>query len=220
MISTKRLLQIRKLKCSALLLLAVTIPTYADTVTFTPSAILATPANSSAIRFGLAGEPRGIIRLNQTPRTPRVSAGADLSNAPTIPAIRQVAARYQSSRAVRSLNLSPKQWTAFFQAMVRVESAYNPTAQSHVGAYGLAQLMPATARELGVDPRDMMQNLDGGARYILQQMEAFGSLELALAAYNAGPHRVEQYSGVPPFRETRNHIAKVMAHYQRILATL
>jgi|TARA_R100001143_G_scaffold31777_1_gene30832 soluble lytic murein transglycosylase-like protein len=96
-----------------------------------------------------------------------------------------------------------------FQAMIEAESAYNPTAQSPVGAYGLGQLMPATARDLGVDHSDMPQNLDGAARYLLAQLASFRDIDLALAAYNAGPHRVVEYQGVPPFAETRAYIARV-----------
>ena len=69
--------------------------------------------------------------------------------------------------------------------------------------------MPATARRLGVDPFDPYQNLDGGARYLRQQYEEFGTWRLALAAYNAGPGAVQRYGGVPPYRETRNYVRVV-----------
>jgi len=71
------------------------------------------------------------------------------------------------------------------------------------------QLMPARARDLGVDRVDIAQNLDGSARYLLAQLAAFEDIDLALAAYNAGPQRVEEYGGVPPFPETRDYIARV-----------
>lgn len=93
-----------------------------------------------------------------------------------------------------------------FLRLVHQESRWNPRARSHAGALGLAQLMPATARVLGVDPHDPYQNLDGGARYLRQQYEEFGSWRLALAAYNAGPGAVQRHGGVPPFRETRNYV--------------
>ena len=99
---------------------------------------------------------------------------------------------------------------AIFEKLVTVESAWNPKAVSPKGAIGLAQLMPFTARHLGVNPRDPRQNLEGGARYLAQQYRRFGSWRLALAAYNAGPKAVEKYGGVPPYRETRNYVKKIL----------
>jgi soluble lytic murein transglycosylase-like protein len=93
-----------------------------------------------------------------------------------------------------------------FLRLVQQESGWNPEALSHKGAYGLAQLMPGTARRLGVNREDPAQNLSGGARYLKQQYDAFGSWRLALAAYNAGPGAVLKYGGVPPYRETRNYV--------------
>jgi soluble lytic murein transglycosylase-like protein len=93
-----------------------------------------------------------------------------------------------------------------FLRLVEQESEWNATARSVKGALGLAQLMPATARQLGVDPLDPAENLDGGARYLRAQFEAFGSWPLALAAYNAGPGAVTQHRGVPPFAETQNYV--------------
>ena len=93
-----------------------------------------------------------------------------------------------------------------FLRLVQQESGWRPTAKSHAGAYGLAQLMPATARALGVDRTDPYQNLDGGAKYLRQQFERFKTWRLALAAYNAGPEAVAKYNGVPPYKETRNYV--------------
>jgi soluble lytic murein transglycosylase-like protein len=93
-----------------------------------------------------------------------------------------------------------------FLKLVQQESGFNPKARSHKGALGLAQLMPETARQLRVDPLDPFQNLDGGARYLMQQYRAFGNWRLALAAYNAGPGAVQKHGGVPPFRETQNYV--------------
>ena len=95
-------------------------------------------------------------------------------------------------------------------ALIRTESAWQPQVISSAGAIGLAQLMPATAQELGVDPWDPAQNVRGGARYLRQQLDRFNDVTLALAAYNAGPHRVQQYGGVPPFRETQAYVQKVL----------
>lgn len=93
-----------------------------------------------------------------------------------------------------------------FLRLVQQESGWNARAESHAGAIGLAQLMPATARRLGVDAWDPQENLDGGARYLARQYKKFGSWRLALAAYNAGPEAVTKYGGVPPYAETRNYV--------------
>ncbi|AKM07678.1 lytic transglycosylase domain-containing protein [Pelagerythrobacter marensis] len=107
----------------------------------------------------------------------------------------------------RRFDLSP----ALIEALVWQESRWRPDAVSPVGARGLAQLMPGTARELGVDPGDPFANLEGGARYLRAQIDRFdGDLEKALAAYNAGPGRVERARGIPNIRETKNYVAAIM----------
>ncbi len=96
-----------------------------------------------------------------------------------------------------------------FLRLVQQESNWNPDAKSHKGALGLAQLMPGTARLLGVDPTDPYENLDGGARYLSKQYRKFKSWRLALAAYNAGPQAVKKHGGVPPYDETQNYVRKI-----------
>ncbi len=104
-------------------------------------------------------------------------------------------------------DLSP----SLLEALVWQESRWRENARSPVGAQGLAQLMPGTARYLGVDPGDPFANLEGGARYLREQLDRFdGNLEKALAAYNAGPGRVERAGGIPNIRETKQYVAAIM----------
>lgn len=107
----------------------------------------------------------------------------------------------------RRFDISP----ALIEAVVWQESRWRAGAVSPKGARGLAQLMPGTARELGVDARDPFANLEGGARYLREQLDRFdGNIEKALAAYNAGPGRVEEANGIPNIRETRAYVAAIM----------
>lgn len=105
---------------------------------------------------------------------------------------------------------------ALLKAVAWTESNFRPDAISHAGAQGLMQIMPGTADGLGVDPLDPAQAVDGAARYLRQQLDRFGDVRLALAAYNAGPGAVEQHGGVPPYEETIGYVAKVVDRYQRL----
>ena len=120
-----------------------------------------------------------------------------------------VPAEYRAKVAELSarFDLSP----SLIEALVWQESRWRANAVSHAGARGLAQLMPGTARDLGVNPDDPFANLEGGARYLREQLDRFdGDLEKALAAYNAGPGRVIRAGGIPRIRETRLYVAAIM----------
>jgi soluble lytic murein transglycosylase-like protein len=118
---------------------------------------------------------------------------------PVEKSIQQAAAKY---------NLSP----GLIRSVIRAESNFQPDAVSSAGAKGLMQLMPETAKELGVtNPFDIQQNIDGGSRYLRQMLDRFGGdLKLALAAYNAGPGAVEQYNGNVPYAETLQYVKRVL----------
>ncbi|MFK7890571.1 MAG: lytic transglycosylase domain-containing protein [Granulosicoccus sp.] len=105
---------------------------------------------------------------------------------------------------------------SLIKAVITVESCFRNKALSPAGAQGLMQLMPETASWLGVrNPHSPEQNIEAGIRYLASLRRQFDTLELALAAYNAGPGNVRRYGGVPPFRETRDYVKKVQAHYRR-----
>ena len=114
----------------------------------------------------------------------------------------------QINAAAASNGIDP----ALLKGLVSQESGFNPNARSGAGAVGLTQLMPGTAAALGVtNPMDPAQSLQGGAKYLREQLDRFGGDEqLALAAYNAGPGAVQKYGGVPPYAETQNYVTSVM----------
>jgi soluble lytic murein transglycosylase-like protein len=103
---------------------------------------------------------------------------------------------------------------ALLAGLIKQESGFNPTAGSPAGAQGLCQLMPGTASGLGVtDLHDPAQSIEGGAKYLAQQLKTFnGDVARALAAYNAGPGAVQRYGGVPPYAETQNYVRAVQAN--------
>lgn len=163
-------------------------------------------ALTAAQAAALEGEPAQLVSLDGSP----VIEGLP-EHATTDPRLtaRGVPEGYRAKVAELSerFDLSP----SLIEALVWQESRWRETAVSPVGARGLAQLMPGTARELGVDPDDPFANLEGGARYLREQLDRFdGDLEKALAAYNAGPGRVIRAGGVPRIRETQLYVAAIM----------
>jgi hypothetical protein len=121
--------------------------------------------------------------------------------------------REHVEQAARRTGIDPD----FIESVIRIESGYNPAAISPKGARGLMQLMPSTALSLGVrDSFNPVANIDGGSRYLRDLLIRYdGDAIKALAAYNSGPERVEQYKGVPPFRETRSYVARVIKDFNR-----
>ena len=115
-------------------------------------------------------------------------------------------------KAATGAGLDPR----LLAAMVWQESGFRPDAVSHSGAIGLAQLMPGTADGLDVDPWDPVQNLEGGARYLAWTIREFGSTELGLAAYNAGPGRVREANGIPNIAETQAYVPRVLDYYRQL----
>lgn len=172
-------------------------PLWAQSTSASSSNRMAIFSNQSKLLDGrLAKQYEGSKRLLPKSQTPQVPA-YDGQRTQFTPIARQVARQHGIPEDL-------------FLRLVRQESNWNPHAVSHKGAIGLAQLMPATARTLGVDPKIPAQNLEGGARYLAAQYRAFGSWRLALAAYNAGPGAVKKHGGVPPFRETENYVRRIL----------
>ncbi len=153
---------------------------------------------------GVVGlSPSRVARVHLDPPEPPVEEAA--AERPQLEVMaRDVARRYQMDEKLVT-------------AVIHAESGFDPDAVSRVGAMGLMQLMPGTAADLQVaDPFDPAQNLDGGVRYLKWMLERFqGRVDLALAAYNAGPTAVERHGGIPPYRETRNYVSRVLAAASR-----
>jgi hypothetical protein len=126
------------------------------------------------------------------------------------------AQKYAGHPGLARAGLNPVEFRIWFQSLVKQESGFSIGARSPVGAFGLTQVMPDTAKDLGIYPAyydDPMLQLDGGARYFLTQLNTFGSVPLALAAYNAGPGNVTKYGGIPPFEETQNYVVRITGFF-------
>ncbi len=149
-------------------------------------------------------------------RVAAIVPGVAVPRPDILAAIDETALRYASHPGLRASDLTITEWRLLFRANIEIESAYNPNARSRVGAIGLGQLMPGTAQILGVNPFDWRANLDGSARYLATQLETFRDARLALAAYNAGPEAVRAHDGIPPYRETQNHVQRVLAVFNRL----
>ena len=162
------------------------------------------------------GDPEGEPRHDPDAQVWRASYGASAQHhnpkgsAEIEDLVLDIGQDYLRDPGLKAAGLTGTEWLALFRANIAVESGFNPEALSPVGAIGLGQLMPDTAASLGVDPYDSKENLRGSARYLLAQLQTFGSADLALAAYNAGPEAVAKYGGIPPYAETMSHVDKVL----------
>jgi soluble lytic murein transglycosylase-like protein len=168
------------------------------TALLAPLALLA-PAAAGAQVLEVSGDGTvrelgaAIVRQPEpaSPREPTTCTGSELG------------AAFEAAAARHGLSVD------LLMSVARAESGCDADAVSPAGAVGVMQLLPETARELGVDPRDPRQNIDGGAAYLRQQIDRFGGrLDLALAAYNAGPAPVERHDAVPPYSETRRYVGR------------
>ena len=183
------------------------------------AALIPAQAQADVLEIGAGGEarwvagpnaqtvPAGTEPLVEVPA--EVAVVADRAASPPALAALAVPAAYAAKvhELAARFDLSP----ALIEALVWQESRWRAQAVSSAGARGLAQLMPGTAREMGVNPDDPLANLEGGARYLRQQLDRFdGDVEKALAAYNAGPGRVMAANGIPAIRETQNYVVSVM----------
>lgn len=142
---------------------------------------------------------------------PEAKRTATASSSGMIP---RYAGRYQGEWLTLARSAARKHGVPedLFLRLVQRESGFNAGAVSHKGATGLAQLMPETARHLGVNINDPQQNLEGGARYLKAMYQRFGNWRHALAAYNAGPGAVEKHGGIPPYKETQDYVLAILGN--------
>ncbi len=148
-------------------------------------------------------------------QSPQISLTNALNEAAAIQANTQPANKSQILNVISQISKKHGVDEKLVQALIKQESGFNPNAKSKAGAMGLMQLMPSTARTLGVkDPYNIVQNVEGGVKYLKSMLDKYnGNMILALAAYNAGPGAVDKYDGVPPYKETQNYVRNILANY-------
>lgn len=155
------------------------------------------------------------VNANIVKQAPQVSLQNALTEATAVQANTQPRSKSQILNVVSQISKKHGVDEKLVQALIKQESGFNPKAKSKSGAIGLMQLMPATAKNLGVkDPYNTVQNVEGGVKYLKSMLNKYnGNVILALAAYNAGPGAVDKYSGVPPYQETQNYVKNILANY-------
>ncbi len=147
--------------------------------------------------------------------SPQINLTSALQEAAAIQSNTQNATKSQILNVVNQIAEKHGVDEKLVQALIKQESGFNPKAKSKAGAMGLMQLMPSTAKNLGVqDPYNIVQNVEGGVKYLKSMLNKYnGNVILALAAYNAGPGAVDKYDGVPPYKETQNYVRNILANY-------
>lgn len=181
-----------------------------------------TPAHPATVaRTAASYTPAPARTYSSAPQAPADTAPPDVAQQEvTIAAAPQTGSTVSGGTYDAEINAAATKHgvnPALLKGLVKQESGFNPNIGSPAGAQGLTQLMPATARSLGVrNIHDVQQNLDGGAKYLKQQLDRFGgNVDKALAAYNAGPGAVERFGGIPPYKETQNYVRIVKANAQQ-----
>ena len=155
------------------------------------------------------------VNADRISTTPPINLTRALHEAAAIQSNTQNATKSQILNVVNQIAEKHGVDEKLVQALIKQESGFNPKAKSKAGAMGLMQLMPSTAKNLGVqDPYNIVQNVEGGVKYLKSMLNKYnGNVILALAAYNAGPGAVDKYDGVPPYKETQNYVRNILANY-------
>jgi soluble lytic murein transglycosylase-like protein len=163
-------------------------------------------------------DDQGVAHFSDSPVDPRYARVEPVRQEGLVIAPRpriQGPSRRDYDRLIVQLGRRHRVQPALIKAVIAAESNFEPEAVSRVGAQGLMQLMPATARELGVArPFGVIENIDGGVRYLRAMLDRYGDVSRALAAYNAGPTAVDRHRGVPPYPETQAYVRRVLEYYR------
>ncbi len=177
---------------------------------------LATPARPGSVVYTYVDE-RGVTHFSDIPRDERFHAVEIRPRAVGLSARKreEPPLHHGYDALIVRTALEHKLEPALVKAVIAAESNFSPVAVSRAGAQGLMQLMPHTAAQLGVeDPFHEHQNVEGGTRYLREMLDRYGDLQRALAAYNAGPAAVDRYRGVPPYKETKAYVERVLNYYR------